>query len=89
MDGDGIVATVPLISRNAISTLYNVLCDALWQCLVARDAVNHRSDFALTKAVERKGNDRMRSCEILRGFPHKILAPVSPSGAFLRPVGMQ
>ena len=43
--------------RNAISALDNVLSDTLWQRLVARNAVNHCSDFALAKAIKTERSD--------------------------------
>ena len=43
--------------RNAIGALDNVLSDALWQRLVARDAVNHCGDFALAEPIESESSD--------------------------------
>src|SRR5690348_10843507 len=42
---------------DTVGTLNDVLSDTLWQCLVARHPVNHRSDFALAEAIKSERGD--------------------------------
>src|SRR5690348_1119824 len=43
--------------RDAVGALNDVLSDILWQRFIARYAINHRSDFALAKAIKGENGD--------------------------------